>query len=410
MRNPSSYSKKSIGSGLVIKYILPALVAVFLCHLGSLNLIERYLGPVYQEKIENHYIGNTTPLLNGTIRFNDAVSQNIQRFLSRDRGIKFFNLDLNILITSEDGEIVYPAYGASKSSVKESVALWDNAVIARENFNLLHQHRKVFVVPHIRYISPGSGLILLFYLIIAFIIAAVIRRGREKNIQRYRYQGKMIKKFKAEEQKLRAEAQKLKKDNETNRQILENLDQQRRDLVESLKEARAEQSEELRKASINEADMIDEIDRLEQKLNKDIALQQVKEQEIERLKKQVARYERRKGKGGKRGTFDFVARRFATLYKNVDMNRRALTGFFELNDNQQIKAEEIIHQIDQDVGKVIIKRKVFSGKKDKTPSFEVLFAYNGRLYFRNLEANRVEILVIGTKNTQDRDMEFLHQL
>ncbi len=396
------FFKKTIHSNLKFKYILLTFGIVLLCHLGTLNLMNNYLGPVYQEKIENHYIGATAPLFNGSIRFKDAVSQNIKKLLKHDWGIKFFNLKLNILITSENGEIVYPSYDAPGAGSGDNTGLWNYSDIAVKNFKLLHEKRRVFVVTRPGYISPASFLILFLYCTCAFIIFFIIVKTREKMLRRYRSQGEMILKYKAEEQK-------LKKDHEISEKTLQDLEKQRRELIEKLNAAKTEQSKELRKARLNEDEMINEIDHLEKKLNENIAMQKAKEQEIENLKQQVIRYERRKGKGGKRGEFDLASRRFAALYKNVDMNRRALTGFFELNDNQKIKAEEIIHQLNRNVDKVIIKRKVFSGKKDKNTFFEVLFAYNGRLYFRNLKGKRVEILIIGTKNSQARDMDFLRQ-
>ncbi len=396
------FFKKNIHSNMKFKYILLTFGIVLLCHLGTLNLMNYYLGSIYQEKIENHYIGATAPLFNGSIRFKDAVSQNIKKLLKHDWGIKFFNLKLNILITSENGEIVYPSYDAPGAGSGDNTGLWNYSDIAVKNFKLLHEKRRVFVVIRPGYISPASFLILFLYFTCAFIIFFIIVKTREKMLRRYRSQGEMILKFKAEEQK-------LKKDHEISEKTLQDLEKQRRELIEKLNDAKTEQSKELRKARLNEDEMINEIDHLEKKLNENIAMQKAKEQEIENLKQQVIRYERRKGKGGKRGEFDLVSKRFAALYKNVDMNRRALTGFFELNDNQKIKAEEIIHQLNRNVDKVIIKRKVFSGKKDKNTCFEVLFAYNGRLYFRNLKGKRVEVLIIGTKNSQARDMDFLRQ-
>jgi len=41
---------------------------------------------------------------------------------------------------------------------------------------------------------------------------------------------------------------------------------------------------------------------------------------------------------------------------------------------------------------------------------EVIFSYKGRLYFRNTKDQRVEILAVGTKNTQARELEFLAKL
>ncbi len=87
-----------------------------------------------------------------------------------------------------------------------------------------------------------------------------------------------------------------------------------------------------------------------------------------------------------------------------------MTGLFDLNDDMQIKAEEVIHQLNEDSSAVTVKRKVFAGKKNKTASFEVLFAYNGRLYFRNIEGGRIEVLIVGTKNSQVKDMDYLHSI
>ena len=39
-------------------------------------------------------------------------------------------------------------------------------------------------------------------------------------------------------------------------------------------------------------------------------------------------------------------------------------------------------------------------------AFDVVFGHRGRLYFRN-SSRRLEVLAIGTKNTQNRDLEFL---
>ena len=74
-----------------------------------------------------------------------------------------------------------------------------------------------------------------------------------------------------------------------------------------------------------------------------------------------------------------------------------------------ILREEIIHQLNEDSNQVIIKRKVFN-KKSREVSFEVRFAYKGRLYFCKEKNGRIKLLVIGTKNTQSKDLEFLDKL
>ena len=81
----------------------------------------------------------------------------------------------------------------------------------------------------------------------------------------------------------------------------------------------------------------------------------------------------------------------------------------DLTEALKIKAEEVIHQLNDDPKVVQIKRKVF-GKKNRETVFEVIFAYKGRLYYRNIAGNRLEILVIGTKLSQNKDLSFLEKL
>ena len=77
-----------------------------------------------------------------------------------------------------------------------------------------------------------------------------------------------------------------------------------------------------------------------------------------------------------------------------------------MDDEMALKAEELIHQLNADDSLVTVKRKVFS-KKGKATVFEAVFAYKGRLYFRKSPQNSVEILVIGTKKSQNKDLAYL---
>ena len=111
----------------------------------------------------------------------------------------------------------------------------------------------------------------------------------------------------------------------------------------------------------------------------------------------------------KTNNYNRVQKRFKTLYKNISVNKRALDGFFDLTDDMRIKGEEVIHKLNEDPSLVLVKRKVF-GKKSRATVQEVIFAYKGRLYFRKTKDGKIEILTIGTKNTQVKDLEFLDNL
>lgn len=202
----------------------------------------------------------------------------------------------------------------------------------------------------------------------------------------------------------------LQKEEQNLKQILATLEKERQGLFENIQSLNSKYQDEKNKLKHNEEELFDEIVSLEEQLGASIDSKQKKEEEIEELKSQIKKYERRKNSKNKRNEFDFIIKRFNVLYKNIHMNRKAVSGLLSLNEEQQIKAEELVLMLDQNPDQVIIKRKVFSGKKHKTTCFEVLFSYNGRLYFKNNENGKIEVVVIGTKNTQIKDMEYLHSL
>ncbi len=202
----------------------------------------------------------------------------------------------------------------------------------------------------------------------------------------------------------------LQKGKQAQRKLLESLKKERQDLFEKIKHLNARYQDDKKKLKINEEEMFDEIISLEAQLNSFIELKYKNDEEINQLKSEIRKYERRKSSKSKRNEFDFMVKRFAVLYKDIEMNRKAISGFLALNGDHQIKAEECILLLDRNPDQVMVKRKVFSGKKHKTACFEILFSYDGRLYFTKNENNKIEVLVIGTKNTQAKDMEFLHGL
>ena len=165
------------------------------------------------------------------------------------------------------------------------------------------------------------------------------------------------------------------------------------------------------RAERNEGDLIAEIESLEKKLNENLGDQGTREEEIRSLSEKIALLEKeqRREDRGRQKTAAAIEKRFATLYKSILVNARAVDGFLDLNEELRLKAEEVIHQLNANSDLVAVKRKVF-GKKNRETVLEVVFAYKGRLYFRKREDRRVEVVAIGTKNTQERELEFLSSL
>ena len=143
--------------------------------------------------------------------------------------------------------------------------------------------------------------------------------------------------------------------------------------------------------------MFEEIETLEKKLG-----------EIEELKTQIAELEKIQNHQTKQKekAVEKLGKRFKTLYKNVEITPRALGALADMADDMSLKAEEVILQLNNNPDLVSVKRKVFN-KKGNATSFEVAFGYKGRLYFRRSNDNRIEILTIGSKNTQTKDLLYL---
>ncbi|RPH38580.1 MAG: hypothetical protein EHM87_25355 [Burkholderiales bacterium] len=191
---------------------------------------------------------------------------------------------------------------------------------------------------------------------------------------------------------------------------LRSLMQDREKLAsESLRIKKALEDEKSR-ASANEDGMIEEIVKLEKRLGQNLLLQKEQQEELEALKEKITESEEKGGRKESRSKAkDADIKRFRVLYKNLSVHERAVSGFAGLSDELKIKAEEVIHQLNDNPELVTIKRKVF-GKKSRQTVLEVIFAYKGRLYFKKTKDNKIEILAVGSKNTQTKDLEFLDNL
>ncbi|WP_320041020.1 hypothetical protein [uncultured Desulfobacter sp.] len=383
------------------KVVIFCLVITPILYTVTLAGCRDYLEKKYRLKIENEFIGNSNELLNGSVHIEDRIAKNIQTILNRDVLIRIAKLDLEVQVTEGRGRIIYPTYVGADEFQEDSLGYYDAQAVADKNFAILNSELKVHTVLHLDHGSFLANLIFAVYSGISILIFFVFyRQGIKKAKQERDIKNALIQDLK----------QNLEKNEMRHEQLEEDLKRERAELFKNIKQLDQKYQLEQKKAKTNEDEMFNEIIALEDQLNTYIELKERRDVEIDELKSNLEKYERRKSTGNsRRGEFDFISKRFKTLYKHIEMSRKALDGFRNLTEDQQIKAEETIHQLDRDPASVIVKRKVFSGKKHKATCFEILFAYNGRLYFMN-HPNKTEVVVIGTKQSQTKDMEYLHNL
>ena len=366
-----------------LKTVIFCLLFTPILYIVTLNIYQKSINTYYLQKIENIFIGDTSDVFDGRVSIEKQIAENIYTFLKTDWMIHYIGLDLKILVTRKNGKLIYPTFINADAFINNPNENDNFEILAKQNFKILNDGLTVSAVVNLNHGSRLANLILFIYFSIGLIFVLVFYKiGTSKAAQ----------------------------DTKIDKSLIDGLQKERQGLFENIKSLNAKYQKDKKKLKINEEDLFDEILSLEEQLNSFIELKHRKEEEINELKSTISNYERRKSSKSKRNEFDFTLKRFGVLYKNIKMNRKAIAGLLNLNEDQQIKAEECILLLDHKPEKITIKRKVFSGKKHKTTCLEVLFAYNGRLYFKQKEKNEKEILVVGTKNTQAKDMGILHNL
>ena len=157
-----------------------------------------------------------------------------------------------------------------------------------------------------------------------------------------------------------------------------------------------------------EDEALSEMEQLEEKLQESVGLKEELELEVLRLTEELGHIQSMQQIPHKKRLkkIDSTAKRFKTLYKKLEIQQRAIEGFLGLEGDLQLRAEELIHTMNDDSTGLPVKRKLFS-KKGAIPTFECEFGYKGRIYWRPGPGTKAHILAIGTKNSQAKDLAYL---
>ncbi len=371
---------------LLVLVVLPPIVYV-----AALQGMERVLARHYLVEIEKQVPGDPQALLAGRMRLADHVEGAVSDLLA-DAIFRNHGVALTVMIRTRAGHWLYPpAYRETFDTTSGS----DPIRIASDNFALLNEGLDVSLDVKIGHNTLVANCLLGASILMALAgLAAVYRRGARQ--------------YAAEEARRESEQDHLRAREQQQKAALEALEEQRDDLTGEIETIQGELKAVREKADRNEADLFDEVEALEQKLKYNLSQQDRQQGRIRELEDQLAQLakerealsqQQNKATGGLR-------KRLETLYKNTAFTHRALAGLAELPESMQIKAEEVIHQLNANADDVPIKRKLFRGKGKETV-FEIVFARKGRLYFRRTKARKVDVLAVGTKNTQEKDLVYL---
>jgi hypothetical protein len=361
-----------------------------LCYGVTIQALAHYLTSKFSQEIEEISTGDVTPLFQGMIRLKDAVRSNIDQYLDA-QPLLSWGVGVNVLVTAGNQTILYPAILEKEPA---TVVQEKAKEIAGENYLLLNDGLTVTVDVKLPLYQVLPNIILAIYISIAVAFL-------------YGFYQRSIRKETHESEEINRRFEQLRFQEKENFSRLEALKREREVVAFERDRLKNTLEDEKTKAISNESELFQEIIQLDEKLSENLTLQDQQQSDIAVLREQIETYEkdRKKSHKIKVKEMDMVAKRFKALYKHIIIHDRAIEGFLNLTEEMQLKGEELIHRLNESPDQVTIKRKVFSGK-GREAVLEVLFGYNGRLYFKKTKQT-IEIITIGNKNTQSKDLEFV---
>ena len=381
---------------------LRLIIAVLLCvvlppvlYVGAIQALEHYAENRIHAGLKAVYLGDTRLLFNGSLTLQEAIRDNVDRYLASSRWLRWGGKAV-VTVQTRRNTLIYPLIDPELN-----VAPGNERTpfeIAAENYRLINEGLElslVFKLPA----DSGIAFTILSVLILLSLSTLLLCYHRwSAHLHR---QGAM----RAAEQERWSQAE------TAYRRQLESLEQERSRMAADIERMKSDLAMEKQKAEINQEEMLEEIIALEERIASKEELHARQSQEVHELRTMLEQQApaRSKENERRRKTAQTAGKRFTTLYKNLEIHERAVEGFVELTEELKLKCEEVMVQLNENPGAVQVKRKVF-GKKNRVTVLEVVFGYKGRLYFIPKGEKRAELITIGTKNSQQQDLAYIERL
>lgn len=384
-------------------------------YIFSVQVLEGYLQSKRGKDLKNIIIQDYEALYDGRYSIKEEINNNIDRFLENDT-LRSLGVITKIVVTTKKGELLYPYYyeegdiyfNKQREFDSDSSESFNYIKIAERNFQILNDGLTLSVDVKVKHNSWLTNSILILYLFSSILLL-------------YWHYKKRVREWVATRENEKKRIDLLSKKLDESEKIMEGLSVKEKEYISKVEKFKHDKDdlesdvvqlmdevEIQKKKSLEIDEILDEMEKLEEHASKNMALKEEKEREITQLREEINQLRMIEERGAKKRKkdIDSVEKRFNVIYKNLIFHKKALEGYIHLTQDFQLKAEEIIHRLNQDDSLVNIKRKFFS-KKGKLNIFEVIFSYSGRIYFKKRDDKKIEIITIGTKNTQEQDIKFI---
>ncbi len=376
------------------------IVCIFLppvCYILTLHILEGYFQKRDVSKLNHILVQNYDALYEGRYTIQEEINHNVSEYLSHSLKNKL-GVRTYVIVKTRDNRILYPSqFGRDfKDSTEEGdfskpgASALNYMDVAAENYRIMNEGLRLAVVVQIRQNSWLSNSILVLYVFLALLVLQrFIKKGIREAEKQETQQKKLIQRLSEHLSQADTRLRELEAEEDSYQTKIEEFQKDKKGLSEDV-DGLLEEIERLEAGLKDQEDVKGEME---------VEVLQLRE-ELDRLKGRLHKPKKKKKKS------DATNKRFKVLYKNLAFTEKAIEGYISLTDEFQLKAEEIIHQLNEDDSLVPVKRKVF-GKGGKMNTLEIDFSYSGRIYYQKQSQPRPMVLAIGTKNTQDQDLAFI---
>jgi hypothetical protein len=373
---------------------------IFLCiflppvlYIFSMHGLESYLQAKYTAELEKILISDPITLLQGQITIQRELQRNIDTLLKSLHATKWGVL-LKVTVRTKTGRWLYPSVSTQTFDQSSSGEFYQSGrlsspeavlQVAKENMEIMDEGISLEValqIPNNTWLANG---VLVFYI---FLFAGILYGAYMKNARESEQLSLQ------NQEALEAASTRL----EQAEQQLSSLVDKEKDYHQEIEKLRAEVAKTSDRLRDTEDEALTEIETLEEKVQESLSLRQEMELEVLRLKEEMERLESASKPSPKKieKQVDKTMKRFTTLYKNLEFHPRAVEGYLTLRSDLQLRAEELIHNINEESDRLVVKRKVFA-RKGAMPTFETEFAYRGRLYWKRTSGGKVRVLALEKK-------------
>jgi hypothetical protein len=385
------------------------LVVLLTGYFTSIRFLEAALDREIQSRVDQAIV---------VTQFDQPLRQQIKRQIDaavrNSRWVRLGGLRVTTLVLAKDGVtwLYVDGRGGRRSpeglAPVEMLAEWMNYLPATAEVTA--------TLPHSAFLS--NGILVSFALILVPFVYVANRRQRGQESQRlneaHEIRDRAARRTEEIESELAETRSRLSQIEPIEREHSEEIDalESEREVLHQRLASLAAREESLRSGAERAQDLAQEVRALEDLLEEATGDLDTKDGEIGRLEQSLKKASRSSDKAASNRTkaAEAVARRFKTLYKTLEVDDRAIDDITTLGDESlRLKAEESVKRLAEEADNVSVRRKV-GGLPSYVQVYELGFAGKGRIYYTRGKTRRFRILLVGAKNTQPTDLDYLSRL